>query len=299
LELKDFKPTTKGKKWGLGLLIFGAFGSLTLLSQIFDPSQPLESSVGGAIFYAGVAAFGFYLLTSKKAAQRAQVKAEDKKAKRELEIQSELEFLKTASGAKASISYNKLRLLVLANKETYPEKRIDELLESIGFDKSRVESKMLGSVRHLGAPMFGGKSSRTIYIYKEWVIVGESGWDFDISTRGDVTVEGSITFDNKNNRQDMRTATLYLATQDWSQAFRIDPNQADEARRIINQLMAIIDELKPKGVTAADVQASMEGLVNKSGKSQGERLEELSNLRYQRLLTDQEFEAAKKKILEI
>ena len=289
MDLEKYRPTTTGKKWGLGLLILSVMGIFSGFSFIFESS--LEAGATTVISYLIIGAIGYYLLTSKKAAQKAQAKEEERKANRELNIKRELEFLKSASGAKASISYNKLRLLVLANKEPDVEKKIDELLESINFDKSRVESKMLGSVR--------GKSGRIIHIYKEWVIVGDSGWDFDISTRGDVSVGGSVTFDSRNVRQDMRTATLYLATQEWSQAFKIDPDHADEARRIINQLMAIIDELKPKGVTAADVQASMEQLVNKSGKSQAERLEELSNLRYQRLLSDDEFESAKKKILEI
>lgn len=299
LELKDFKPTTTGKKWGLGILIFGALGVFTFLGQLFDPNYPISATIGGTIFYAGVAGIGYYFLTSKKAEQRAKAKQDAKKAERDREIQQELEFLKTATGAKASIAYNRLRLLVIQNQEPEPERKINELLDSISFDRSRVESKFLGSVRNLGAPMFGKSASKNILIYREWVLVGDAGWDFDVSTRGEVTVSGSITFDSKNNRQDMRTATLHLATQDWSQAFKIDPDQADEARRILNQLLAIIEEMKPKGVTAADVHASMESLVNKTGKSQAERLEELSNLRYQRLLTDQEFEAAKTKILEI
>jgi DNA-binding transcriptional regulator YbjK len=97
----------------------------------------------------------------------------------------------------------------------------------------------------------------------------------------------------------MRTATLHLATQDWSKAYKILPSEVDEARRILNQLAAILEEMKPKVLTAGDMQDAMEKLLASSGKSPAEKLEELSNLRYQRLLTDQEFLAAKMKILEI
>jgi hypothetical protein len=97
----------------------------------------------------------------------------------------------------------------------------------------------------------------------------------------------------------MRTATLQLATQDWSKAFKIRPDEADEARRIVNQLAAIVEEMKPKVLTAVDMKEAMEKLLESTAKSPAEKLVELSNLRYQRLLTDQEFQAAKTKILEI
>jgi hypothetical protein len=57
--------------------------------------------------------------------------------------------------------------------------------------------------------------------------------------------------------------------------------------------------MKPKVLTAVDMKKAMEDLLDSSAKSPAEKLEELSNLRYQRLLTDQEFEAAKTKILGI
>ena len=114
-----------------------------------------------------------------------------------------------------------------------------------------------------------------------------------------MTVDGSIQFDKKNNAVDTRTATLQLATQEWSHAFKILPDEADEARRILNHLLALVEEMKPKGVTSADIKDLTEKLLASSGKSPAEKLEELSNLRYQRLLSDQEFESAKSKILGI
>jgi hypothetical protein len=57
--------------------------------------------------------------------------------------------------------------------------------------------------------------------------------------------------------------------------------------------------MKPKAVSAAEMAEAMERLMNASGKSPAEKLEELSNLRSQRLLSDQEFESAKSKILGI
>jgi hypothetical protein len=67
----------------------------------------------------------------------------------------------------------------------------------------------------------------------------------------------------------------------------------------VNQLAAIFEEMKPKVLTAVEMKEAMKELLESSAKSPAEKLEELSNLRYQRLLTDQEFQAAKTKILEI
>jgi hypothetical protein len=147
--------------------------------------------------------------------------------------------------------------------------------------------------------MFASGTASQVRIYKDWVIAGTLGYDFDVSTRGDVTLDGSISYDKNNKAIDNRRAALHLATQEWSHSFSIDPNQADEARRLLNQLNAIVEQLKPKAVSAADIAEVMERLVSSNGKSPAEKLEELSNLRYQRLLSDKEFEAAKQKILGI
>ena len=68
---------------------------------------------------------------------------------------------------------------------------------------------------------------------------------------------------------------------------------------ILNQLAALVEESKPKALTSADIKEPIDKLLSSSGKSPAEKLEELSNLRYQRLLNDQEFELAKGKILGI
>jgi TM2 domain-containing membrane protein YozV len=57
--------------------------------------------------------------------------------------------------------------------------------------------------------------------------------------------------------------------------------------------------MKPSATTASDIKELLEKLLSSSGKSPAEKLEELSNLRYQNLLSDQEFELAKSKILGI
>lgn len=292
MKFDDFKPTNKRKKWGLALFILGVLGVITFLSGYYPD---LGVSLFGIVFYLGVAAGGLFLLLKEPDPARLAEKA----AKEEQAIQELLRQLESATGVGAVIAYEKLVAKVI--KKNQPETRVqfESALESINFDKSRVESKFLGSVANLDGPMFGSGDKKLVRVFKDWVIAGEFGYNFDISTRGQVNVDGSIGYDNKGRRVDNRTASLQLATQDWSHTFNILPDQADEARRILQQLSAIVDQMKPQGVSAADIEAAMEKIVSKSGKSQAERLEELSNLRFQRLLSDQEFEKAKAKILDI
>lgn len=285
MNLERLKPNHILQKWGWGFVIFGILGILA----------------GGVVFIA----LGLYLILATgpqtlyaKWETYLESRKQDKADSRERELQSALHNLEKATGAKAFIAYENLEAL-FARKGYANSRTLQELLDSINFDKSRVESRYLGSVVNKSATLFGSVNQKSIRIYQEWVIAGDLGYDFDVSTRGNVTVDGSIQIDKNNNKVDMRTATLQLATQEWSHAFKILPDEADEARRILNQLAALVEESKPKALTSADIKELMDKLLSSSGKSPAEKLEELSNLRYQRLLTDQEFESAKAKILGI
>lgn len=301
MDWQKIKPNTTLKKVGWALVLFSVVGGLTtLISVIAEGSSSLYGQVIlqlvlGILVYGGI---GVFLILSPKPQAILDKRRQNKAEQAERDIADALKRLEKATGVKAAMAYEKLERIVYKTQKNSSE-RLNELLKSIDFDKSRIDSKFLGSVANLAGPMFGSADKKSIRVYQDWVIAGEIGFDFDVSTRGQVNVDGSITYDKKNNRVDNRTATLQLATQEWSYAFKIHPDQADEARRIVNQLAAIIEELKPKGVTAADIQDAMSKLVSNSGKSPAEKLEELSNLRYQRLLTDAEFEAAKSKILDL
>lgn len=285
---------TKTKKWGLGIFLFSLMGILVgITGGTFD----YFLLVG--VPYIFLAAIGLYLWRSSVPSDYFAKRAVLKQNRAEGAIQAALEGLEGLSGARAVVAYESLQALVVKNYKTGAEQKFNQLLDSVNFDRSRVESKFLGALRNLSAGAFATGSNAQIRVFKDWVIAGKIGYDFDVSTRGDVTVDGAISFDNKNNPVDTRTAALHLATQEWAHSFPILPAEADEARRILNQLNAIIERMKPKAVSAADITEAMERLMRASGKSPAEKLEELSNLRYQRLLSDAEFELAKTKILGI
>ena len=223
----------------------------------------------------------------------------EKQQKADAAIASALRHLSGRSGAKAVVAYEELEALVKKTYKVQAHQKLEELLASISFDRAQVESKLIGTLVNLEAGVFSTGAKNSIRVFSDWVIAGKTAYDFDVSTRGEVTIDGSVTVDKYNNRVDNRKASLQLATQDWSHSFSIAPDQADEARRILNQLNAIIEQRKPKAVSAEEIGQMIEGLLSSSGKSPAEKLEELSNLRYQRLLSDKEFEQAKTRILEI
>lgn len=289
MDLAKYKPKFASQKWGWALAIFGFFGVLTGI---------ITGLIQMTVIYLAFLGIGLYLITSTKPQQRYEKRIQDQATSAQGEIQSVLKELENATGVEAFLVYEHLESLVDEAGPIY-SKTLSELLASINFDESRVESNYLGSLDNLGSGTYGGGGRETIRIYEQWVVSGDMGYDFDVSTRGSVNVDGSVQFDKNNNEVDMRTATLQLATQDWSKAFKIRPEEADEARRIVNQLAAIFEEMKPKVLTAVEMKEAMKELLESSAKSPAKKLEELSNLRYQRLLTDQEFQAAKTKILEI
>lgn len=291
MDLGRFKPTHVLQKWGWASLLFGVFA----IFLVFFGAEPVSSVLIASFAYIGI---GLFLILAKGPQKFLDNRRKNKADANEKAIESALARLETATGAQAFMAHEKLAALV-NKKGATGSRSLPELLESIDFDHSRVESRYLGTLVNLGAPTFFSGNSRAIRVYQDWVIAGDLGYDFDISTRGSVNVDGSIQLDKNNNKVDMRKATLQLATQEWSHAYKILPDEADEARRILNQLSVLIEEMKPKGLTTSDIKDLMDKLLASGGKSPAEKLEELSNLRYQRLLTDQEFESAKSKILGI
>lgn len=291
---------TKTQKWGFGIFLFSILGVFTgLVSLTGGFGLDVGSSLAIAIVYALIAGLGFYIWRSKGPSEYFAGKAVQKQERDEAAIESALRRLESLTGARAVVAYESLEALVTKRYRAEANEKLDELLNSIEFDRSRVESKFIGSVTNAGAGLFASGTNGEIRVYKDWVIAGQNGYDFDVSTRGEVNVDGSFSYDKNNNKVDNRTASLLLATQDWSHSFKILPDQADQARRVLSQLNAIVDQMKPKAVSAAEITEAMERLMRASGKSPAEKLEELSNLRYQRLLSDKEFEQAKGRILGI
>lgn len=255
-------------------------------------------SLGGApvslIWAIPLILLGVYFLRGEGMSPRKVEGAERKALKLQTEIDSAKNSLASASGGRAVVAYRNLERLITSTKVPDSNARLSAILEEISFDKSRIESVSIGTIPRLG---FLNKNS--IEIYRDWIICGQESFDVDSSTKGEVHIDGSIQINAKNNRVDTRTATVQFVSRDWSKSFEISPDNAPQARLLVSQLAAVVDSLKPSGVTTADMAKMIDTILNNSGQPPAEKLQQLSELRYQRLLSDEEFEAAKAKVLGI
>jgi|694.fasta_scaffold131933_2 hypothetical protein len=257
------------------------------------------SALGSAEIFTGIIGIllivgGVYLLRGQGTSPAQEAKRKAKADKLQSQIDHATSSLASAKGGAAVVAYRRLESLIKNTKTADAQERFDAILAAIKFDPKSIESKFIGSI-----PRAGAWKIVNVEIYKDWIISLDESFDVDISTRAEVHVDGTITYDAKNNKIDNRTATIQFVSTDWSTSFGISPDRADDARRMASQLMAVIEELKPKGVTTADISELMKSILNASGQPAAQKLQQLSDLRYQRLLTDEEFEAAKAKVLGI
>ncbi len=252
--------------------------------------EAITSGVFAALFIG----LGIYLLRGQGVSPAQEARRKAKADKLQSQIDNATTRLASAKGGAAVVAYRQLEGLIKGTKTADAQARFDAILAEIKFDPTSIESKFIGNI-----PRSGIWKVVNVEIYKDWIISGTESFDVDISTRAEVHVDGSITYDAKNNKIDNRTATIQFVSTDWSTSFGISPDRADDARRMASQLMAVIEELKPKGVTTADISELMKSILNASGQPAAQKLQQLSDLRYQRLLTDEEFEAAKAKVLGI
>ena len=241
-----------------------------------------------------LAGFGVYLLrgqgSSPKSIERSQKKADKLKSK----IEDATRELSNSSGGRAVVAYRNLQAVLKSTKSPDYLKQFDEILAEIKFDKSSIQSDHIGSISGPGM-----LNRVPIEVYKNWIISGNTAYDVDVSTRGEVNVEGNVQIDSKGKKHDMRTASVNFVSTNWSHTFPFNLDQVTEARRIVAQLGAVTDAMKPTGVTTADIAVMIETIMNNSGQPPAEKLKQLSDLRFQRLLSDNEFEAAKARILGI
>lgn len=246
------------------------------------------------IFGVLMLALGVYLLrgqgVSPKSIERSQRKADKLQSK----IDQATRDLEHASGGKAVVAYRNLEKIMKATKAPDWTSQFQKILSDINFDASSIQSDHIGT---LSGPNALNKTP--IEVYKNWIISGQNAFDVDVSTRGEVNVEGNVQIDSKGKKHDLRTANISFASTNWAHTFPFSLAQVSEARKIVSQLSAVIDSMKPTGATSADIAKIIETITTNSGQPAAEKLKQLSDLRFQRLLSDAEFEAAKAKILGI
>ena len=92
---------------------------------------------------------------------------------------------------------------------------------------------------------------------------------------------------------------MQFTSESWALSAPIAPDDANEARRFIDHLMTHVESLSSRHATVADMREMIDTILEANGQPPAEKLQQLSNLRYERLISDEEFERAKTRILGI
>lgn len=322
--------------WGWALVIFGgvfALGNLvTLLVGIAliagsgPAGSPTDSAPAGSaltvisivafLVNLGLVAWGIYLIRGvgetpaaarrrwaieqrqAAEAQRLQQAAAQRAVQAQAEITAAAAAVVAASGGAALVAYRRLEATA---QRWYPHDfhaQVTQALSSAGFDMQKLDSPRYGYLATL-------RPGVTIEIFRDWIIRGEEAHDVDASTQGFVHTEGTIQFSQThdlNNRtiesqHDLRVAELQLIGNGWSLSDRIHPDDTIAAKKLIAELASHVETLKARSLTPADLKAMVDAILNSTGQPPAEKLKQLSNLRFDRLLSDEEYEQAKAKIL--
>jgi len=289
---------------GVGFAIAAAFfligGIVQLVSP--DPENDMPSGIPFTLAL-GLAAVAIYFLRGQgvdpRPAQRREALAQQRAAQAEAEFSSAKEALRTAVGGGAAlVAYRNLNAVA---KRWYPadaDERVRAASHEIGFDFARITSDPLGMLQ----PLSKGPA---LEFFADWVVLGGEAHDVEASTRGQVYVDGSIQIISRSDKKgrpytekrDLRTAEVQINSANWSMRVPIKPDDANEARRLVDLLAIHAEKHRPRAVSHEDIRAMVDSILANTGQPPAEKLTQLSNLRYNRLLTDEEFERAKAKIL--
>jgi hypothetical protein len=263
-----------------------------------DPSSSVNSNGSKDASAAGFFGTFFAAIALMFSGSGVKAKREEWAQKKADRLSEKIDIAKRrlakSSGGAAVVAHRDLMKVLKSSKNPNVQGQLAEIFEEIEFDPASVVSQKIGSV-----PLLAMFSTTQVEVFRDWIIAGQQAFDIDSSTRGEVHLDGAIQIDAKGNKHDMRKATLQFVSAKWSHTFPINPDSASDARRIVAQLASITDSQKPAGVTTEDISRMLETILNNTGQPAAEKLQQLSDLRYQRLLSDSEFEAAKARVLGI
>lgn len=288
--------------WGVTLIIVGA------LSTIGVASGSIPSFIVGL----ALIAWGIYLvrgrgLTPAKATALARVRDEQQAARMLLPavVLPSIETAATAlavapPGAASFIAYRNVVETVRFFTPATADQTIAAVLTSTGYDAHAVPPP-LGAFPAITPPA-------TVEVFASWIIVGQYGYDFERGTRVDVFVDGNVAVSThlvaKGRRtqqvtqeHDLRRATVQFTSPSWSFTAEIPIAALSTARELAARLNAVLAQAEPQAATLDDMQSLVERIVASNEQPIEEKIRQLSNLRFERLLSDAEFEHAKARLL--
>lgn len=166
----------------------------------------------------------------------------------------------------------------------------------LGFAMETVSTPVLGQVQGLT-------------LHKDWFIVGTRAFGITSTTRAQFDLDDQVktvtTSQNSGKKvvstsvEAPRGGTLRLVADDGQQVITVKPNDVSNARQIVQIVLARADQLKESSTSAAQGRASTEAEQIKaiSNPETAKALQNLQNLLFTRVITDEEFAKMKAKLI--
>lgn len=174
-------------------------------------------------------------------------------------------------------------------------------LTSINFDPTVVQSALLSSIPSLEGSPFE--------VYEDFVVCNGRALDnsrfttLSLFQDGQIQVTVTNVADKKGRTRavrqvhDMRTAAIQASGPNGALRANIHPDLTGQAQQLVAHFNARMQALTPSAVTAGDLQAMFDSILNSTGQPAAEKLKQLDKLRYDRLLSDEDWSRAKERIL--
>ena len=236
-------------------------------------------------------------------ARRAQEEARLEAARRQA-VRDAADRLLVASGKGAGlVAFRNLEATIKRVYPHAPAEYFETVLHAIGFDREAIASPRFG---YLTAP---GQAS--FEVFRDYVVHGEVAFDIEETTRGEVFSDGAVQVSQRvvygsngaartvTEKHDFRTAHVQFTSTSWALSVQISPDDVPLARQLVAQVATHVDTLRPRQLSAGDIRDMVDAILNNGSQPPAEKLRQLSNLRYEHVLTDKEFLKAKERILGI
>lgn len=300
---RPFSAKYAHRGWGITLIIVGALSVLGIAS----------GAIPALLVGLALIAWGIYLvrgqgITPAKAAKLAQLRAEHEAARMLLPalILPSIEAAAAAlaappPGGAAFIAYRNL----IETTRFFAPAHVDEIIASV--------LAATGYAAHAAAAPLGAfpavNPPTTVEVFPQWLNVGQHSYDFERGTHVEIFVDGHFALTSHTVAQgrrtqqviqehDLRRATVQFTSPSWSFTAEIPLTALVTARETAARLNALLAQAEPQAATFGEIQAMVERIVASNEQPVEEKIRQLSNLRFERLLSDVEFEQAKARLLD-
>jgi hypothetical protein len=306
---KPFAAASAHKGWGITLLIVGGLmvlaspANLTVRTTVNSDGEAVTSGGPGSFVIAivvglGLAAWGLYLFRG----QGPRTKVVATKA----EVANAYESSVAALSSEVARSPEPRAALVAAYLGVHAAAtrhfgavqapgELAALFASIGFDPASVSAPIVGQIPGLA-------------VHRDWIIVGTTSFDIDGTTRAQFHLDdiARVTTTSKQKGRNVvstsveapRGGQLQIVSSGWSQTIRVEAWNVANARVLAETINIRGEQLKGSMDKAAQRSSvEVEQIRAIANPETAQALQNLQNLLFTRVISDEEFARMKSKLL--